>query len=584
MLQPFAQLGLRDEIVRQVESQGITEPTPIQQQTIPLVLAGGDIIAESQTGTGKTFAFVLPMLERMKPDATHVQGLVLTPTRELAIQITAELSNIAPALGINVLAAYGGQDVERQLRKLEGAVHFIVATPGRLLDHLRRGSVQLDRLSTLVLDEADQMLHMGFLNEVEDVIRQTPYKKQTLLFSATMPQKVRDLAQQYMRQPQEVKIQTKQVTVSDIEQVVVQTTDRGKQDALCQAIDEYRPYLAMVFCRTKRRASTLNEALLERGYASDELHGDLSQAKREQVMKRFREAKIQILVATDIAARGLDVEGVTHVFNYDIPHDAESYIHRIGRTGRAGERGIAVTFAAPRDEFFLELIEKKIKMPLNKRKPGQSGPAASAARSKALVQREKKDKDVLAVERELRGEKRRGGEGGSGGGRGGRGARSLGAGGRTVHAGRGSRSEREQASAAARGQGRSSWEAAASKPPARTRDEFGASRNSRPVREASAGAARGQGRSSWEAPEGRALVQRERTRETARTHGSRETADGTGRVRREDTRGTGRDQHRGSGSGGRERTGSAPGGQRPRGAGGGRSGGRNTGGGRGRRS
>ncbi|WP_409343224.1 DEAD/DEAH box helicase [Paenibacillus sp. MBLB4367] len=369
MSKTFDQLGIRAELVRQLQAAGITEATPVQVESIPLIAEGHDLIAEAQTGTGKTLAFVLPMLEKINPDSPHVQGLVLSPTRELAIQITEELEKLAPVVKVNVLAVYGGQDVERQLRKLQGDVHLIVATPGRLLDHLRRESVQLHKVSMLVLDEADQMLHMGFLNDVEAILSQTPYRKQTMLFSATMPVQVRDLAQQILRQPREVRVRpVKQVTLKEIEQQVVLTTDRAKQDTLCKAIDETSPYLAMIFCRTKRRASTLNQELQERGYASDELHGDLSQAKREQVMKRFRDAKIQLLVATDIAARGLDVEGVTHVFNYDIPHDGESYIHRIGRTGRAGQKGVAITFASPRDQIYLDLIEKAIKMTLPKGK------------------------------------------------------------------------------------------------------------------------------------------------------------------------------------------------------------------------
>ncbi|SDI51517.1 DEAD/DEAH box helicase [Paenibacillus naphthalenovorans] len=367
----FALLGVSTELAKSLQKHGLTEPTPIQREAIPTALTGKDIIAQAQTGTGKTLAFVLPILETIDPGRPHVQALIVTPSRELAIQITEEVKRWSPLKGVRVLSAYGGQDVERQIRKLEGSIHIIVATPGRLLDHLRRGTVQLHKLSILVLDEADQMLHMGFFPEVEEIISATPSRRQTLLFSATMPQRIRELAKAYMRQPVEIEVKAKRITLDEIEQVVIQTTDRGKFEALCKLIEEENPYLAMIFCRTKLRASKLNHELLERGYASDELHGDLTQAKREQVMKRFREAKIQLLVATDVAARGLDVEGITHVFNYDIPHEAESYIHRIGRTGRAGQRGKAITFAAPRDTTYLELIEKGIKSRL----PKQSGKA-----------------------------------------------------------------------------------------------------------------------------------------------------------------------------------------------------------------
>lgn len=367
----FASLGIRDRLVQVLQAGGVVEPTPIQREAIPVLLKGTDVIAQAQTGTGKTLAFVLPILETIDVESSDVQALILTPTRELAIQISNELKNLVPVTGAKVLAAYGGQDVEKQLRKLQGNIHIVVGTPGRLLDHLRRGSINFYKLKILVLDEADQMLHMGFLHEVKDIIAQTSPYRQTLLFSATMPEQVMNLSKAYMKEAKEIKIQSKQVTLTEIEQVLVQTTDRDKQDALIAAIKQYKPYLAMIFCRTKARAIALNEVLQELGLMSDELHGDLSQSKREQVMKRFRDGRIELLVATDIAARGLDVEGVTHIFNYDVPQDAESYIHRIGRTGRAGETGVAVTFATQRDMPTIELIEKGIKMSL--RNPDQQG-------------------------------------------------------------------------------------------------------------------------------------------------------------------------------------------------------------------
>ncbi|WP_068776847.1 DEAD/DEAH box helicase [Paenibacillus sp. FJAT-26967] len=366
---PFVNLGVSPELAKLLTRHGINEPTPVQQLALPIVFGGRDVIAQAQTGTGKTLAFLLPMLERTDTSRSEVQGLILTPTRELAIQIAAEAAKLAPYMGVNVLAAYGGQDVEKQLRKLtsNGGAHIIVATPGRLLDHLRRESFNLYKLSMLVLDEADQMLHMGFLNEVEEIIAQTPqHLRQTMLFSATMPDPIRNLAQRYMRNPEEVRVKAPQVTLTEIDQTVVRTTDRGKLDTLCKAIDKSQPYLAMIFCRTKRRAAALNAELQERGYKSDELHGDLSQSKREQVMKRFRDASIQLLVATDVAARGIDVEGVTHVFNYDIPQDAQSYIHRIGRTGRAGQTGVAITFATQRDQVYVDQIEQGIRQQLRR--------------------------------------------------------------------------------------------------------------------------------------------------------------------------------------------------------------------------
>lgn len=389
----FKSMGVSQAVVNILQGQGIVSPTPVQEQAIPVAVAGEDVIVQAQTGTGKTLAFLLPILEKISPAKPDAQALIITPTRELAIQITAEARKLAAAReGLSVLAAYGGQDVERQLRKLHNGAQIVIGTPGRLLDHLRRGSLKLGAVRFLVLDEADQMLHMGFLAEVQDILAQVPRGRQTMLFSATMPDNVKRLAKNYMSQPRDIKIaENSRVTLDSIKQIVVDCTDRSKQDALKAMIREHRPYLAVIFCRTKRRASTLNEALQAAGFASDELHGDLSQSKREQVMRAFRDAKLELLVATDVAARGIDVEGVTHVFNYDIPQDVDSYIHRIGRTGRAGEKGIAITFAAPKDVEALRSIERGIGIRLERRRfengavsaPGQGGgrPAATGAKA-----------------------------------------------------------------------------------------------------------------------------------------------------------------------------------------------------------
>ncbi|UHA75525.1 DEAD/DEAH box helicase [Paenibacillus sp. 481] len=389
-MQNFIKLGIRPEINQALQANGIVKPTPVQEESIPLLLAGNDVIGQAHTGTGKTLAFALPILERIDPNNKAVQALIVAPTRELALQITTEVRKIADAMGgIHVLAVYGGQDVERQMHKLKGRhVHIVVATPGRLLDHMRRGAIQLSRLSMLVLDEADQMLHIGFRQEVETIIEATPTTRQTMLFSATMNDAVQSLARRYMNQPKRVHIQGQHITVKDVRQRLVETTDRGKFDSLCTIIDEDNPYLAVVFCRTKRRASSLNEELQEKGYKSDELHGDLTQPQRENVMRRFREAKLQILVATDVAARGLDVEGVTHVFNYDIPHDAESYVHRIGRTGRAGSTGVAITLATPRDGGKLHDIERELGFSLSKHKSDRG-----ASQGRSTMQRRFGSKD-----------------------------------------------------------------------------------------------------------------------------------------------------------------------------------------------
>lgn len=362
----FLGLGIRPELNDALRDNGIINPTPVQERAIPLALIGKDIITKAQTGTGKTLAFILPLLEKIDFTSPHIEALIIAPTRELALQITTEIKKLISIVDGNVLAVYGGQDVIAQIKKLKNNTQIVVATPGRLLDHLRRGTIRLSKVSRLILDEADEMLHMGFLPDVEEILKELSPKRQTLLFSATIPKEIASLAKRYTKDAIDISIKTEHVTLDEINQIVVETTDRRKQMALTEQLDKYNPYLSIIFCRTKRRASTLNEALQMQGYNCDELHGDLSQNKRERVIKRFRDAKLHILIATDIAARGLDVEGVTHVFNYDIPHDVESYIHRIGRTGRAGKDGCAITFVAPKDRDYFAKIEKGINKTLKK--------------------------------------------------------------------------------------------------------------------------------------------------------------------------------------------------------------------------
>lgn len=357
----FKSLGVNMELEAVLNRNGISNPTPVQEKAIPEIFSGRDIVAQAQTGTGKTLAFLLPIIQNINIGRKDIQGLIITPTRELALQITNEAKKLKTAKDIKILAVYGGQDVEAQIKKLRNGIHLIIATPGRLLDHIRRGNIDLGKLDNLVLDEADEMLRMGFLQDVEKVITGTPKTRQTMLFSATIPNEVRSLSKRFMKNPFQIEIAAKNETLEEIEQVVIETTDRRKLDNLCKLIDEYRPYLAIVFCRTKRRVKALNQELLYRGYNSDELHGDLSQAKRERVVKSFRTAKLQILVATDIVARGIDIEGVTHVFNYDIPENIDSYIHRIGRTGRIGNLGMAITFVTDKDRDDFALIMRKLK-------------------------------------------------------------------------------------------------------------------------------------------------------------------------------------------------------------------------------
>jgi ATP-dependent RNA helicase DeaD len=373
-LPDFKSLGISDSIVNKLRSYGIAQPTPIQEKTIPIVMDGKDVIAQAQTGTGKTYAFILPILEKINPDASHVQALVVTPTRELALQITDEFQKLTNDIpGVDVLAVYGGQDVDKQLKKLKKNVQIVVGTPGRLLDHIGRGTVGLSEVSFLVLDEADQMLHIGFLNEVVDIISETPKTRQTMLFSATMPEEIRTLANKHMRKPHYIQVEKTQGPAENVKLIAIHTIDRAKQATLIQLVETHRPYLAVIFCRTKRRVSKLYEVLKSHKFLCDELHGDLSQAKREQVMKRFRDGEIQLLIATDVAARGLDVEGVTHVFNYDIPQDAESFIHRIGRTGRAGTKGMAITLYSTDDRPTLDMIEKELNITIQKQNIGNTG-------------------------------------------------------------------------------------------------------------------------------------------------------------------------------------------------------------------
>ncbi len=391
----FKDLGISDSVCETLRYKGIKEATPVQEAAIPLVRAGRDVIAQAQTGTGKTLAFLLPILEKIKPQAEVAQALVVTPTRELAIQIAKVAALVGEASGVSSLVIYGGQDIERQKQKLRRHPQLIIGTPGRLLDHLRRGTIDLSKVNKVVLDEADEMMRLGFIEDVEVLLKAAASDRQLTLFSATMPDRIKALAQQYMRAPENIKIKSEHVTLDAIEQVIINTTEEVKIDRLCECINSDNPYLAMVFCHTKQRAHMVTMALAARGYLVDELHGDLSQVQRALVLKRFRKAELQILCATDIAARGLDIEGVTHVFNYDIPHDAESYIHRIGRTGRAGQQGKAVTFVNARQYDLLRRIESGIKNRIRKE------------HSERHHRRQEKQAKILQEIREKRDEKKK---------------------------------------------------------------------------------------------------------------------------------------------------------------------------------
>lgn len=364
----FKNLGISDDIYEVLKKNGINKPTPVQEQSIGIIMKGSDLIAQAATGTGKTLAFLLPIFEQISPKDNFVQGLIITPTRELAIQITDEANKLAQGKDINILAAYGGKDVSSQMKKLKGDIHLVIATPGRLIDHLMRKSVNLSKLKTLVLDEADEMLFMGFKNDIETIMTFTPKKRQMLCFSATMDSQVKKLAYRYMNEPSVVTIQKEEkLTLDNIKQEVIETTDRHKQDALCAVLNEDNPFMAIIFCRTKVRVDKLEETLHQRGYNCAKLHSDIQQSKRERIMKSFRNADIQYLIATDVAARGLDVSGVSHIYNYDIPETVESYVHRIGRTGRAGEEGYTCLFIDPKNQKMLDEIENTIKLKISKR-------------------------------------------------------------------------------------------------------------------------------------------------------------------------------------------------------------------------
>lgn len=363
----FDNLGISKDIVKTLNKLGINNPTPIQEESIGFIKDGKDVIAEAQTGTGKTLAFLLPIFENIQPELNEIQALIVSPTRELAIQITEEAMKLKEAKDINILAAYGGKDIGSQINKLKGSIQLIIATPGRLLDHLDRQTIDLSKLKTFVLDEADQMLFMGFKNEVEAILKATPKKRQTLCFSATMDSQVKKLAYRYMNDPVVVSIKKKEITLEGIKQEVVETTDRHKQDALCSVLDEDNPFMAIIFCRTKARVDKLEEDLHRRGYNCHKIHSDIQQSKRERIMKSFRNADIQYLIATDVASRGLDISGVSHIYNYDIPESSEDYIHRIGRTGRAGEEGYTCLFIDPKNQKMLDEIEEKIKYQIPRR-------------------------------------------------------------------------------------------------------------------------------------------------------------------------------------------------------------------------
>jgi ATP-dependent RNA helicase DeaD len=345
----FSQFALAVPILQAIEEIGYESPSPIQIESIPMLLEGRDILGQAQTGTGKTAAFALPLLSQLDLSLTKPQILVLTPTRELALQVAEAMQTYARHLkGFHILPIYGGQGMETQLRGLRRGVHVVVGTPGRIQDHLRRGTLKLDSLSAVVLDEADEMLRMGFIDDVEQILEHTPAERQTALFSATMPEAIRRIAQRHMRQPVEIRIATKTATVATVTQRYWEVNDLNKLDALTRILEVEDFEAMLIFVRTKVATEELAEKLEARGYSSAALSGDVKQSLREKIVERIKGGSVDIVVATDVAARGLDVERISHVINYDIPYDTETYIHRIGRTGRAGRKGTAILFLSRR--------------------------------------------------------------------------------------------------------------------------------------------------------------------------------------------------------------------------------------------
>lgn len=380
----FSELGLSEGIVNTLTEIGYEQPTPIQEQTIKLALEGRDVLGQAQTGTGKTAAFGLPTIEKIDASNPAIQALVIAPTRELAVQGQEELFRFGKSKGLKVRTVFGGSSIEKQIKGLKAGAHIVVGTPGRLVDLIKRKAIKLDQLETLILDEADEMLNMGFLEDIHFIIEKTPEARQTLLFSATMPNDIKKIGVKFMKNPEHIKIAAKEMTADRIDQYFVKTKEFEKFDVLTRLLDVERPELAIVFGRTKRRVDELIRGLKLRGYRAEGMHGDLDQNKRLAVLRDFKAGHIDVLVATDVAARGLDVSGVTHVYNYDITQDQESYVHRIGRTGRAGKSGRSVTFVSYNEMGYLRAIENMTKKPMKGLKPPTKEEAYQASLSVAM--------------------------------------------------------------------------------------------------------------------------------------------------------------------------------------------------------
>ncbi|HEQ0579681.1 TPA: DEAD/DEAH box helicase [Streptococcus pyogenes NGAS008] len=380
----FTEFNLSQDIQSAVVTAGFEKASPIQEMTIPLALEGKDVIGQAQTGTGKTAAFGLPTLNKIRTNENIIQALVIAPTRELAVQSQEELFRFGREKGVKVRSVYGGSSIEKQIKALKSGAHIVVGTPGRLLDLIKRKALILDHVETLILDEADEMLNMGFLEDIEAIISRVPADRQTLLFSATMPAPIKQIGVKFMKDPEHVQIKNKELTNVNVDQYYVRVKEQEKFDTMIRLMDVNQPELSIVFGRTKRRVDEITRGLKLRGFRAEGIHGDLDQNKRLRVIRDFKNDQIDILVATDVAARGLDISGVTHVYNYDITQDPESYVHRIGRTGRAGKSGESITFVSPNEMGYLSMIENLTKKQMKPLRPATAEEAFQAKKKVAL--------------------------------------------------------------------------------------------------------------------------------------------------------------------------------------------------------
>ncbi|MTI67034.1 MAG: DEAD/DEAH box helicase [Firmicutes bacterium] len=399
----FNELNLSKQLERAIQDMGFEEATPIQSKSIPKLMEGLDVIGQAQTGTGKTASFGIPILEKVNTKDKNVQALILCPTRELAIQVSEEIRRLGKyKKGIKTLPVYGGQPINRQIRALKKGVQIVIGTPGRVMDHMRRKTLKINNLKMVVLDEADEMLNMGFREDIETILDDTPNKRQTVLFSATMPRAIKDIAKNYQNSPKTIKVAHKMVTVPSIEQYYFEIKRSNKFEILTRLIDIHNPKLTLVFCNTKKKVDELAGQLQGRGYFSDALHGDMKQRQRDRVMNKFRKGNVDVLVATDVAARGIDVDDIELVINYDVPQDEEYYVHRIGRTGRAGRSGKAYTFVVGREVYKLKDIKKYTKTKIKRRK-APSVSDVEEAKSRIILNRIKDivDNDNLSKETHL---------------------------------------------------------------------------------------------------------------------------------------------------------------------------------------